>query len=102
MILRFDLFDIQILFSACRRYESDFVTATFEKYLLLTCCNNSTLSRQSDFPTRVVRKELLIAVDSDDDMVLYLKGKLDLQEIMESQDIKIGGVHLPKISRTNL
>lgn len=35
------------------------------------------------------RKELVIAVDGDEDVVIYLRGKLDLREILDSQNIKI-------------
>jgi hypothetical protein len=44
------------------------------------------------------RKEMVIAVDGDDDVVIYLKGKLDLQEIIENEHINIGTVNLHDIS----
>ncbi|MFH0761332.1 MAG: DUF4252 domain-containing protein [Bacteroidota bacterium] len=40
------------------------------------------------------RKEMVIAVDGDEDMVLYLKGRLNLQEILESEDINLGSIDL--------
>ena len=38
-------------------------------------------------------KEMVIAVDGDEDTVIYLKGRLDLNEIMESQDIHLAGIN---------
>ena len=39
------------------------------------------------------RKEMIIAVDGDEDVVLYLKGKLDFRELMNNETIKIGNVN---------
>ena len=39
-------------------------------------------------------KEMVITVDGDEDVVLYLKGKLDLQEILQSQGIELPGLSL--------
>ncbi len=39
-------------------------------------------------------KEMVIAVDGDEDTVVYLKGRLDLNEIMGSQDIHLTGMNL--------
>jgi|GEM_PF-2507768 len=48
------------------------------------------------------RKEMVIAVDGDEDMVLYLKGKLDLNEMMNDQNLNIGGIHVHTANQTNL
>ena len=48
------------------------------------------------------RKEMIIAVDGDEDVVLYLKGKLDFREMMDHETLKIGNVNLHDISQTNL
>lgn len=39
-------------------------------------------------------KEMVITVDSDEDVVLYLKGKLDLEEILRSQDLDLSEIKL--------
>lgn len=39
-------------------------------------------------------KEVVIAVDGDEDTVVYLRGRLDLNEIMDSQDIHLTGMNL--------
>jgi hypothetical protein len=101
--------------------------------LYLVASENDEYSRNSDFPSRVVRKldgmnfqtmlavndngekvsilmreksrdrkEMIIAVDGDEDVVLYLKGKLDFRELMNHETIKIGNVNLHDISQTNL
>jgi hypothetical protein len=48
------------------------------------------------------RKEMVIAVDGDEDMVLYLKGKLDLAEMMNQENLNIGGIHVHTANQTNL
>lgn len=46
------------------------------------------------------RKEMVIAVDGNEDVVLYLKGKLDLQELFRNENMKIGGINLHGITAT--
>ncbi len=101
--------------------------------LYLVASENNEYSRNSDFPSRVVRKldgmnfqtmmtvndngekvsilmreksrhrkEMIIAVDGNEDVVLYLKGKLDFREMMDHENLKIGNVNLHDISQTNL
>ncbi|MFA6128273.1 MAG: DUF4252 domain-containing protein [Bacteroidales bacterium] len=39
------------------------------------------------------RKEMVIAVDGDEDVVLYLQGKLDWKEILEKEHIDLGSIN---------
>jgi len=48
------------------------------------------------------RKEMVIAVDGEEDVVLYLKGKLNLNEILNNSDIKEGNVNLHEITGVSL
>lgn len=97
--------------------------------LYLLASEDKEFSRQSDFPTTIVRKlkgkdfeemlvvndrgekvtillretkrnrkELVIAVDGDEDVVLYLRGKLDLDEIMNGEHLSVAGVNLHNVS----
>ena len=95
------------------------------KSLYLVTSEDKVFSRESDFPSRVVRKlrdlnfedllvindqgervtilmretrrnckEMVIAADGEEDVVLYLKGRLNLNEILNGRSLDLAGIDL--------